>query len=140
MCEASENEVDVNQHPSLTTKDIEAKDSCPSDGIVSNNENHANDFEESSHSKDKLDDPSEDQRSHPTRPIVSDSNNIESIENNQKAIQENGLNKTTQSNGIDNEKTSEIASNEESNGHSNGNYVNDDHNRDITENHSGLGK
>ena len=140
MCEASENEVDVNQHPSLSSKDIEAKDSMSSDAIVSQNENHANDFEESSHTKDKFDDPSEDQRSNQTRPIVSDSNNVEPTENNQKLIQENGHNKTSQFNGIDSEKTSEIASNEESNGHSNGNYVNDDHTREITENHNGLGK
>ena len=49
MCEASENEVDVNQHRSLSSKDIEVKDSMSSDAIVSQNENHANDFEDSSH-------------------------------------------------------------------------------------------
>jgi len=138
MCEASENEVDVNQHPSLSSKDSEAKDSMSSNAIVNKNENHANDFEESSHSKDKLDDPSEDQRSNQIRPTVSDSINVEPSENNQKPIQENGHNETTQSNGIDSEKTSEIASNEESNGHANGNHVNEDHTRQITENHNGL--
>ena len=97
MCEASENEVDVNQHPSLSSKDIEVKDSMSSDAIVSQNESHANDFEDSSYTKDKFNDPSEDQRSDQTRPTVSDSNNVESSENNQKPIQENG-HKTTQSN------------------------------------------
>ena len=149
MCEASENEVDVNQHPSLSNDIIDDRNSMSKSEVVSQNVNHANNLNDSPVNKDKIDNTSEKYgSSDQTRQIVDESNMNAPSENDsmaeqtinetQQHVHENSHNKVAESNGLNCEQVSETAPNQEMNGHSNGIYKND-HNQEIKENHNGSG-
>ena len=151
MCEASENEVDVNQHPSMPDEhNMESEKPVSNDTLVSHNANHVNKSDESSVNTDECCAPPEPNAcSDNTGETVSESNvssnehDVIMEQDNRKKLQdvpENCHIKPKESNGVNSERMSENTSNQEINGHSNGTYTNEDQNREINDNHNGSGK
>ena len=152
MCEASENEVDVNPHPSMPEEpNTEAATPVSNDTSVSHNVNYVKKCDESSVNTDKLCTTSDKNAcSDKTEESVAESNIVASNENdaimeqenenNPQDIPENGHIKPTESNGVNNERAIENTSNQSLNGHDNGTYINEEQNREVKENQNGSGK
>ena len=144
MCEASENEVDVNQHPSMQNdQNIEATNQVSNETVV----DHVNKID-NSNVNDKPDAPEVNSCNDAARETVDESTVVTS-ENNSNMNQDSERNQqhnhqidqnvTVKSNGINKEAT-ETSCNPKLNGHTNGTYVNGDQSQDVRESHNGSGK
>ena len=143
MCEASENEVDVNQHPSIQNdQNIEATNQVSNETVV----DHVNKID-NSNANDKSDAPEVNSSNDATKETVVEStvatseNNStmdQASERNQQHNHQIDQNVTIKSNGLNEESTDTC--NTKLNGHTNGTYVNGDQSQDIRESHNGSGK
>jgi len=141
MCEASENEVDVNQHPSMENgQNIEATNQVSNETVV----DHVNKID-NSNVNDKPDSPEVKSCNDAARETVDEStvvtgeNNLnmnQDSERNQQYNHQIDQNVTVKSNGINKEAT-ETSCNPKLNGHTNGTYVNGDQSQDVRESHNG---